>query len=562
LNKPTIPGAFKAGDNVSIINNVISSPSWHSFPIADSTISIGFSQSTVGTTDTLYKICYGNGLYVAVGPYNILTSPDGITWTQRNPYSSSYAVTYGNGLYVAVGRRGGINTSPDGITWTSRTSGTMEDLNAVIYGNGLYVVVGEAGTILTSPDGITWTQQNSGASNGLNGVIYANGLYVVVSYQLILTSPDGITWTQQNPGTSNDLNGVTYGNGLFVAVGTGGTILSSPDGINWTTQTSGITSFLYEITYGNGLYVAVSYGGIILTSPDGITWTQQTSGTTSNLLGITYGNGLYVAVGESGTILKSTSVFIQQAQSDWNETDNTKPDYLKNKPTIPAAQVNADWNASSGVAQILNKPTIPASLTAGDHISITNNAISAIYRAGHKISIDGDTINYVDDNDSNFPWWAILVGAGLVAGIGLGIAKLITNSKAAAAGAGLAFSVDPNGHLYDLGDTSSATFVPTDLGTVDALPADMFVAQVGVSGSGENLGAASATLVVGISGISKDTGKFTILYSLDYGWTFTAVTEFPDDPALQYCPFVQGRVNGYSQFALPTPTGKIELSSA
>ena len=34
-------------------------------------------------------------------------------------------------------------------------------------------------------------------------------------------------------------------------------------------------------------------------------------------------------------------------------------DDLTNKPTIPAAQVNSDWNASSGVAQILNKPTIP-----------------------------------------------------------------------------------------------------------------------------------------------------------------------------------------------------------
>lgn len=32
---------------------------------------------------------------------------------------------------------------------------------------------------------------------------------------------------------------------------------------------------------------------------------------------------------------------------------------LTNKPTIPAAQVNSDWNATSGVAQILNKPTIP-----------------------------------------------------------------------------------------------------------------------------------------------------------------------------------------------------------
>lgn len=48
-----------------------------------------------------------------------------------------------------------------------------------------------------------------------------------------------------------------------------------------------------------------------------------------------------------------------QIQSDWNQSDNTAKDYIKNKPSIPAAQVNSDWNANSGVAQILNKPSIP-----------------------------------------------------------------------------------------------------------------------------------------------------------------------------------------------------------
>ena len=75
-----------------------------------------------------------------------------------------------------------------------------------------------------------------------------------------------------------------------------------------------------------------------------------------------------------------------QIQSDWNEADNTKVDYIKNKPdlsiyaqssdlaavatsgdyddllnkpTIPAAQVNSDWNSNSGVSQILNKPYVP-----------------------------------------------------------------------------------------------------------------------------------------------------------------------------------------------------------
>jgi hypothetical protein len=40
----------------------------------------------------------------------------------------------------------------------------------------------------------------------------------------------------------------------------------------------------------------------------------------------------------------------------------TSGDYndLSNLPSIPAAQVNADWNATSGVAEILNKPTIPS----------------------------------------------------------------------------------------------------------------------------------------------------------------------------------------------------------
>ena len=43
-------------------------------------------------------------------------------------------------------------------------------------------------------------------------------------------------------------------------------------------------------------------------------------------------------------------------QANWNETDTTSDSYIQNKPTIPAAQVNSDWNASSGVAEILNKP--------------------------------------------------------------------------------------------------------------------------------------------------------------------------------------------------------------
>ena len=77
------------------------------------------------------------------------------------------------------------------------------------------------------------------------------------------------------------------------------------------------------------------------------------------------------------TVPTNVSAFNNDAGylTSYTETDPTVPAWAKaaNKPTytaaevgalpdttvIPAAQVNADWDAASGVAQILNKPSIP-----------------------------------------------------------------------------------------------------------------------------------------------------------------------------------------------------------
>ena len=45
---------------------------------------------------------------------------------------------------------------------------------------------------------------------------------------------------------------------------------------------------------------------------------------------------------------------------------------LSNKPTIPAAQQQVDWNASSGITSILNKPTLSAVATSGDYTDLSN----------------------------------------------------------------------------------------------------------------------------------------------------------------------------------------------
>lgn len=103
------------------------------------------------------------------------------------------------------------------------------------------------------------------------------------------------------------------------------------------------------------------------------------TGITSSDVTTALGYTPYDANNPSGYI--TSSALTPYALSSSLATVATSGDYddLINKPTIPAAQVNSDWNAVSGVAQILNKPTIPtdtSDLTNGAGY-ITSSALSS-----------------------------------------------------------------------------------------------------------------------------------------------------------------------------------------
>ena len=86
--------------------------------------------------------------------------------------------------------------------------------------------------------------------------------------------------------------------------------------------------------------------------------------------------------GDYDDLTNKPTIPAAQVQADWTEGDSSAVDYIKNKPslasvatsgnyndlnnkpTIPAAQVNSDWNANSGVEQILNKPTLGTAAAA------------------------------------------------------------------------------------------------------------------------------------------------------------------------------------------------------
>lgn len=178
----------------------------------------------------------------------------------------------------------------------------------------------------------------------------------------------------------------------------------------------------------DGLYVPTSSGGVPEAPNDGEV----------------YGRGdqdwlklAQVAVTGSYTDLSDKpTIPAAQVNSDWDASSGVaqilnKPalaavatsgsyDDLSNKPTIPAAQVNSDWSASSGVAEILNKPTIPTS-PGGDFVgtTATQTLTSKTLGAGSKESVD--TVADLNINVNSAPFMQVELSANATAFVNLAV---------------------------------------------------------------------------------------------------------------------------------------------
>ena len=75
---------------------------------------------------------------------------------------------------------------------------------------------------------------------------------------------------------------------------------------------------------------------------------------------------------------------------------------LTDKPTIPAAQVNSDWNAVSGVEQILNKPSLATVATSGNYSDLSGTpTIPTVNDATLTIQKNGSTVETFTANASS-----------------------------------------------------------------------------------------------------------------------------------------------------------------
>jgi len=110
---------------------------------------------------------------------------------------------------------------------------------------------------------------------------------------------------------------------------------------------------------------ALSYSnGVFTYTPPNLA-TVATSGSYADLTNKPTITAIPTQTANSGKYLTTDGTTLSWAVVTGGTTDYNN---LINKPTIPAAQVNSDWNASSGLAQILNKPT----LFSGSYADLTN----------------------------------------------------------------------------------------------------------------------------------------------------------------------------------------------
>jgi hypothetical protein len=281
-----------------------------------------WGQQSSSTPNRLRGVAYGNGQYVAVGEVGtVLRSGNGTNWTtilEADPLDEFQVdvrdVCYGKGLFVAVGYmyqstfsacQNFIITSPEGLNWsfwplTNLPSYSTLDgdsygsLSGVTYGNNVFVAAGGGGEwhggqragIITSSDGKHWTETLnwSAVPSDLNDVAWGNNTFVAVGTRgLVVYSSNGSTWTKATiplaePGFPPDFKGVGFGNGVFVAAGEsiGGRwdcLMVSTNGKSWAVsgaEAAGRRGFsplgFGHVGSGRGVLAVVGASGSILTS--------------------------------------------------------------------------------------------------------------------------------------------------------------------------------------------------------------------------------------------------------------------------------------------------------
>jgi len=434
-----------------------------------------------GNNNSWISVCYGNGIFVAVGFYgnttNIMTSTDGINWKSQTKSDGSQllGVCYGNGLFIAVGVNA-IFYSNDSISWKSginqstiTASFSGQNFYSVAYGNNTYVAViqyniNNASCVSTLPfayysyDGVFWYP-----SYTLNTYLasfmcvkYGNQIFVAVGMtgtngNNIAYSADGNIWTFCRTLVTNGFpsNCLCYGNGYFVAGDSYGNVYKSNSSIMIDVSNSFISSSL-SCPFG----VAVDLNGYIYVvnqnanTANGIATVKQYNpdGSLKNASFIAaYGStsqqtwSIAIDVSDNMYVVNGTNNKIYQYGISNGAIVSTNTSFITTGLTAPQACVfdkNGNFyvsNYNSGTNGFVNK------------YSMSYGSITATYN--NYITVSGSTNLWQMAFDSVNNLYLVNLNAGTVLQY-TPAGTLITSTFISGLTQPLGIAIDPYGYIY------------------------------------------------------------------------------------------------------------------
>ena len=366
------------------------------------------------------------------------------TYTINFTNGTSTTFTIMNGTPGAIGQTGPAGVGIDSITGPQ--SANNVDTYTIHFSNG-------STSTFTVTNGIDGTA--AAAGRGIDSIAKTGTADNVDTYTIYYSDNTTFTYTITN-GAAGPIGpeGPTGPIGPIGPTGNDGNGITS---ITLTDSTGNVDTYTITFTNGSTTTFTVTNGVAGPAGPTGPTGPMGPAGFSPTVSATASGSNVIITVtdstGSHDYVIPTSSGTVTQLPANWTETNTSSPQYIMNKPSlatvatsgsyndlldkptiptvptnvsaftndagyitmdsipaIPDAQVNADWDATSGVAQILHKPALADVAISGDYDDLDNKPtiptvptnVSAFTNDAGYITMD--SIPAIPDAQVNADW--------------------------------------------------------------------------------------------------------------------------------------------------------------
>ena len=480
-NANTYQGAFAYSDNNSTMH----------YSAGNSWYQVAKIGDIVPNTDTTYSIALTGTGTLSLNDSNGIA--DSVTF-QSSSYGGAGVFRSGENLYIdsrlydisaQVGPGTGTTLRLRGVNHDSAGNETnvYNDDILLTGADGLTVELTDANTITFRQSGGSGTSYTDNDAKDAAAQALLNGTSLGISFSY----DSGNKTISAQVGTVPTAFSISLAaqtdNYLFTGSDRGNTYSSDPDPSIVLYEGDTIT-FTNTVNINHPLYIRVSDGGASVSSPAAsgegtatTSWTPTTAGTyyyqcsnhplmvgTITVLstGGGGGGGSSVLYDLYGTNTTSNNVFLNldpsvgttdQIEFAGGGDTSVSWDAINKKVTLSStAPVQSDWDATSGLAQILNKPSIPAAYTLP---AASASSLGGVIPDGTTITVDGSGNISAAPGGYILPQAASNILGGIKIGSGLSIDAGGVVSVASGGSVGLQARAEAHGTTASLADNET-----------------------------------------------------------------------------------------------------------